>query len=160
MVIQTLRRIELNPNQSWANLYIYWFGLNLQFYHVPYAANKYLHNIENFQENQHIKSTILKYGIYDTIWKMSNLRHIYTLIINNINNTPTITLKYPSTNWNLIWNNYPKIRKSNEKLIIFKYLHKILTTGEYFHKIGRLRSISRCADCWLGPNTLQHIFET
>ena len=77
-----------------------------------------------------------------------------------MNNSPTITLKYPSANWDLIWNNYAKIQKSNEKLIIFKYLHKILPTGEYYHKIGRFRSIPRCADCWLGPNTLQHIFET
>ena len=77
-----------------------------------------------------------------------------------MNNSPTITLKYPSTNWDLIWNNYAKIQKSNEKLIIFKYLHKILPTGEYYHKIGRFPSIPRCAHCWLGPNTLQHIFET
>ena len=160
IIIQTLRRIELNLDQPWANLYIYWFGLNLKFYHAPYAANTYLHNIENFQENQHIKSTILKYRIHDNIWKIPNLRLIYTLIINKMNNSPTITLKYPSANWDLIWNNYAKIQKSNEKLIIFKYLHKILPTGEYYHKIGRFRSIPRCADCWLGPNTLQHIFET
>ena len=160
IIIQTLRRIELNLDQPWANLYIYWFGLNLKFYHAPYAANTYLHNIENFQENQHIKSTILKYRIHDNIWKIPNLRLIYTLIINKMNNSPTITLKYPSAIWDLIWNNYAKIQKSNEKLIIFKYLHKILPTGEYYHKIGRFRSIPRCADCWLGPNTLQHIFET
>ena len=77
-----------------------------------------------------------------------------------MNNSPTITLKCPSINWDLIWNNYAKIRKSNEELIILKYLHKIMPTGEYYHKIGRFRSIPRCADCWLGPNTLQHIFET
>ena len=99
MIIQTLRKIELNLDQPWANLYIYWFGLNLKFYHAPYAANTYLHNIENFQENQHIKSTILKYRIHDNIWKIPNLRLIYTLIINKMNNSPTITLKYPSANW-------------------------------------------------------------
>ena len=106
IIIQTLRRIELNPIQPWANLYIYWFGLNLQFNHAPYTANKYLHNIENFQIHQHIKSTILKYRIYDTIWKMPNLKLIYTLTINNMNNSPTITLKYPPINLDLIWNNY------------------------------------------------------
>ena len=110
-IIQTLRRIELNLDQPWANLYIYWFGLNLKFYHAPYAANTYLHNIENFQENQHIKLTILKYRIHDNIWKIPNLRLIYILIINKMNNSPTITLKYPSTNWDLIWNNYAKIQK-------------------------------------------------
>ena len=50
IIIQTLRRIELNPDQPWANLYIYWFGLNLQFYHAPYAAYKYLHNIETLKK--------------------------------------------------------------------------------------------------------------
>ena len=63
-----------------------------------------------------------------------------------MNNSPTITLKYPSTNWDLIWKNYAKIQKSNEKLI-FKYLHKILPTGEYYYKIDHFRSIPRCADC-------------
>ena len=119
-----------------------------------------IHNIENFQENQHIKSTILKCRIYGTVWKISNLKLIYTLTINNMNNSQTITLKYPPINLNLIWNNYAKIRKSNETLKIFKYLHKILPTGKYYHKIGQFCSIPRCADCWLGPNTLQHILET
>ena len=91
IIIQTLRRIELNLDQPWANLYMYWFGQNLKFYHAPYAANTYLHNIENFQENQHIKSTVLKYRIHDNIWKIPNLRLIYTLIINKMNNSPTIT---------------------------------------------------------------------
>ena len=32
LIIQTLRRIEINRNQPWANLYIYCFGINLKFY--------------------------------------------------------------------------------------------------------------------------------
>ena len=66
IIIQTLRRIE-TISISHGQIYIYWFGLNLKFYHAPYAANTYLHNFENFQENQHIKSTILKYRIHDNI---------------------------------------------------------------------------------------------
>ena len=36
----------------------------------------------------------------------------------------------------LIWENYAKLVKTDEKLIIFKFLHKILPTVEYYPKIG------------------------
>ena len=72
----------------------------------------------------------------------------------------TTAIKYPSANWELIWKKYDTFRKTDEKLILFKFLHKILPTGEYYHKYGFFNKIPRCADCWLGPNTIQHIFET
>ena len=160
IISQNIRKIELNPTQPWANLYIYWFSLNLRFYHEPYASNKYLHNIENFRGHEIIKKTILKYRTQEEIWKIPNIKLIYRIIISNINHTPTNALRHSTSNWDLIWNNYTKFRETDEKLILFKFLHRILPTGEYYHKIGRFRNIPRCADCWIGPNTLQHIFET
>ena len=55
---------------------------------------------------------------------------------------------------------YDNLKKTDKKLILFKFLHKILPTGEYYHKYGLFNKILRCADCWLGPKMIQHIFET
>ena len=119
-----------------------------------YTTLKILENMKLSKKN------ILKYRTQEEIWKIPNIKLIYRIIISNINHTPTNALKHPTSNWDLIWNNYTKFRETDEKLILFKFLHRILPTGEYYHKIGRVRNIPRCADCWIGPNTLQHIFET
>ena len=160
LIIQTLRRIEINRNQPWANLYIYWFGINLKFYCSEYASNNYLHNIENFEENQNIKNVILKYRINEAVWKTNNLKLIYKIIIDSLNITTTIAFKYPISNWDLIWNNISQFRNPKERLIFFKFMHKILPTGDYYHKIKIFKNIPHCADCWLGQNSQKHIFES
>ena len=160
LIIQTLRRIEINRNQPWANLYIYWFGINLKFYCSEYASNNYLHNIENFEENQNIKNVILKYRINEAVWKTNNLKLIYKIIIDSLNITTTIAFKYPISNWDLIWNNISQFRNPKERLILFKFMHKVLPTGDYYHKIKILKNIPHCADCWLGQNSQKHIFES
>ena len=160
LIIQTLRRIEINRNQPWANLYIYWFGINLKFYCSEYASNNYLHNIENFEENQNIKNVILKYRINEAVWKTNNLKLIYKIIIDSLNITTTIAFKYPISNWDLIWNNISQFRNPKERLILFKFMHKILPTGDYYHKIKIFKNIPHCADCWLGQNSQKHIFES
>ena len=160
LIIQTLRRIEINRNQPWANLYIYWFGINLKFYCSEYASNNYLHNIENFEENQNIKNVILKYRINEAVWKTNNLKLIYKIIIDSLNITTTIAFKYPISNWDLIWNTISQFRNPKERLILFKFMHKILPTGDYYHKIKIFKNIPHCADCWLGQNSQKHIFES
>ena len=160
LIIQTLRRIEINRNQPWANLYIYWFGINLKFYCSEYASNNYLHNIENFEENQNIKNVILKFRINEAVWKTNNLKLIYKIIIDSLNITTTIAFKYPISNWDLIWNNISQFRNPKERLILFKFRHKILPTGDYYHKIKIFKNIPHCADCWLGQNSQKHIFES
>ena len=159
ITIQTLRKIEGNLNQPWAALYIYWFGLNLRFYCPNFASNNYIHNIENFYEKEYIKRTILKYRLNEPIWKTSNLKNIYNMTVDSINNTTTISLKYPTSDWDLIWRNISQYTNYKDKITIFKYIHKILPTGEYLKKINCIAEIPRCADCWLGPNTFKHIFE-
>ena len=160
LIIQTLRRIEINRNQPWANLYIYWFGINLKFYCCEYASNNDLHNIENFEENQNIKNVILKYRINDAIAKTTNLKFIYNILMDRLNITTTIAFRYPTSNWDLIWNDIIQFHNPKERLTLFKYIHKILPTGDYFNMLKIFKNIPRCADCWLGQNSLKHIFES
>ena len=160
LIIQTLRRIEINRNQPWANLYIYWFGINLKFYCCEYASNNDLHNIENFEENQNIKNAILKYRINEAISKTTNLKFIYKILMDRLNITTTIAFRYPTSNWDLIWNDIIQFHNPKERLTLFKYIHKILPTGDYFNMLKIFKNIPRCADCWLGQNSLKHIFES
>ena len=81
------------------------------------------------------------------------------MTVDSINNTTTISLKYPRSDWDLIWRNLSQYTNYKDKITIFKYIHKILPTGEYLKKINCIAAILRCADCWLGPNTFKHIFE-
>ena len=72
---------------------------NLKFYCSEYASNNYLHNIENFEENQNIKNVILKYSINENVWKTTNLKLIYKILMDSLNITTTIAFKYPISNW-------------------------------------------------------------
>ena len=55
-----------------------------------------------------LKKNILKYRTQEEIWKIPNIKLIYRIIISNINHTPTNALRHPTSNWDLIWNNYTK----------------------------------------------------
>ena len=160
LIIQTLRRIEINRNQPWANLYIYWFGINLKCYSSEYASNNYLHNIENFEENQNVKNVILKYRINEAVLKTNNLKLIYKIIMDSLNVTTTIAFRYPTSYWDLIWNNIIQFHNPKERLTLFKFMHKILPTGDYLNRLKIFKNIPRCADCWLGQNSQKHIFES
>ena len=94
----------INSTQPWANLYIYWFEINLKFYCAEYASNIYSHNIEHFEENQNIKNVILKYRINKNIWKITNLKFIYKILIDNLNTTTILHLNTPHPiGWEQIW---------------------------------------------------------
>ena len=64
------------------------------------------------------------------------------------------------SNWDLIWNNISQFHNLKERLILFKFMHKILTLGDYYHKIKMFKNIPHSADCWLGQNSQKHIFES
>ena len=66
------------------------------------------------------------------------------IILNSysLNITTTIAFKYPISNWDLIWNNISQFRIPKERLILFKFMHKILPTGDYYHKIKNFQKYS------------------
>ena len=80
--------------------------------------------------------------------------------MDSLNVTTTIALRYPTSNWDLIWNNIIQFHNPKERLTLFKFMHKILPTGDYFNRLKILKNIPRCADCWLGQNSQKHIFES
>ena len=81
------------------------------------------------------------------------------MTVDSINNTTTISHKYPTSDWDLIWRNLSQYTNYKDKMKIFKNIHNILPTRENLMKINCIAEIPRCVECWLGPNTFKHIFE-
>ena len=69
-----------------------------------------------------------------------------------------IMLTYPNCNWILIWKTVNTIKNIKKKLVIFKYIHKILPTPEYLFRYGIINNIPLCNKC-KQVKTLKHVFE-
>ena len=45
-----------------------------------------------------------------------------------------IQIEYPYHNWKVIWEQVHKIKKSENKILIYKFINNILPTPDYLHK--------------------------
>ena len=81
-------------------------------------------------------------------------------LIDNLNTTTTIAFKYPTSNWELIWNNIAQFHKPKERLILFKYIHKILQTGDYLNKLQVFLNYSSLCRLLVRSTSLKHTLES
>ena len=58
--VQRFKSIIENKNQPWANLYIYWFGLQLNFFVKDFSSNNYVHTIQIPSKLTKVQSNLLK----------------------------------------------------------------------------------------------------
>ena len=101
--IQRFKNIINNKDQPWANLYIYWFGLHLNFFVKEFSSNKYVHTIQIPLKLENVKLNLIKTRCLDKIWEVSKTNLIYKLLIDERRITPTIEDKYYTNNWEITW---------------------------------------------------------
>ena len=61
-------------------------------------------------------------------------------------------------NWKVIWEQVHKIMKSENKILIYKFINNILPTPDYLHKYKILDKIPKCSLCKISV-TKEHIFQ-
>ena len=62
-------------------------------------------------------------------------------------------------NWKLVWKTLNKINNTYNRVILYKYIHKILPIGDYLNRINIIETIPICKNCFKGKFTYKHIFE-
>lgn len=157
--ITRIKKIAENFNQPWASLYIFWFGLLLKFYSVILFSNKYSHTINIPKQLNKIKDTIFETRIIDEIWECTNNKNIYKILIDNNIHESNIQKYHPEVNWKLIWRTLNKINNTYNRVILYRYIHKILPIGDYLNRINIIQMIPNCKNCFKGKFTYKHIFE-
>ena len=77
--LQRITKIKDNLKQPWTQLYIFWFGFNLQFINKEFASIKYTHSFNIPNELNGFRENLLKYRNNQIIWNYTKLKQ--TVII-------------------------------------------------------------------------------
>ena len=157
--LQRITKIKDNLKEPWTQLYIFWFGFNLQFINKEFASIKYTHSFNIPNELNVLRQNLLKYRYNQTIWNYTKLKPIYIYLLTDEEHKSNIEIKNPDINWKYIGQNFSKIKSHSNKVIIHKYLHKILPTGEYLVKYNVFPKIPKCTNCGSAVFTIEHLIE-
>lgn len=156
--IQRFKSFLQDYKKPWTSLYIYWFGLYFKTMCPTVASNQYVHTIKIPEKIVNIKNTLLNYKNDNLIWQYKHFKQINNYIISKEKFKPKIMFDHPDTNWNITWKIISQIKNINYKIIMFKYIHRILPTPEYLYKFKILKDITNCEHCKV-PINLDHIFQ-
>ena len=157
--VQRFKNIIENKNQPWAQLYIYWFGLQLNFLVKDFSSNNYVHTIKIPLKLTKVQLNLIKARQIEKIWDISKTNIVYKILIDERKILPIIENKYNLCNWDVTWKCLNTVNNITNKNMLYKYFHKILPLGDYLNKIGVYKKIPVCFICKKGLYTHKHIFE-
>ena len=155
-VLQNVANIEQKLNQPWALLNIYWFGIILKNDFPNLAKNNWAHTMDLPMNINFIKCIINKYNKDRQIWKI-NPKLIYKYL-NNKNKIQSNVEDNPHLNWQIVWKYFIIQSDINKRVVLYKYIHDILPTGENLTKYGIIPSLPKCGLCKKGNFTVKHLF--
>ena len=156
--IQNLQNMQNKENQPWVALFIYWFRLYMKFINPQYASNNYVHTLNIPSNLYKLKETLLEFRTESKIWSYRSLKQIYNYIIDKEKFMSNIQIEYPYHYWKVIREQVHKIKKSERKILIYKFINNILPTRDYLHKYKILDKIPKCSLCKISV-TKEHIFQ-
>ena len=136
---------------------------NIMKYYIENKVNQ-IFGIQSVQnKNKNKSATYYEYAI-DLIKKCKNIKDfpkmkskmIYEKLKPDIK--ATIEINYPNYDWNEIWKNVNfRFLNINDRPIIYKYCHGIITTNKRLHQI-RIRNDSLCEHCQIEDSIIHRFY--
>ena len=136
---------------------------NIMKYYIENKVNQ-IFGIQSVQnKNKNKSATYYEYAI-DLIEKCKNIKDfpkikskmIYEKLKPDIK--ATIEINYPNYDWNEIWKNVNfRFLNINDRPIIYKYCHGIITTNKRLHQF-RIRNDSLCEHCQIEDSIIHRFY--
>ena len=137
---------------------------NIMKYYIENKVNQ-IFGIQSVQnKNKNKSATYYEYAI-DLIKKCKNIKDfpkmkskiIYEKLKPDIK--ATIEINYPNYDWNEIWKNVNfRFLNINDRPIIYKYCHGIITTNKRLHQIRIRRNDSLCEHCQIEDSIIHRFY--
>ena len=136
---------------------VYWFDIILKHDFTNLARNIWAHTMDLSMNINFIKCIINKYNTDKQIWKI-NPKPIYKYLNNKNKILSKVEEDNPHLNWQMVWKHLIIQSDINKRVVLYKYLHDVLPTGDNLMKYVIIISLPKCVLCNQGNLTGKNLF--